>query len=101
MKNSDELDRHLGRAREHREEEPAFFRRLLCATVYAHAPISDDYQKLRLIQFRHPTGFYAVPFFTSEAKAVSAAQSVVKILETTGRELLEANTRCNFNAQPE
>lgn len=89
MISTEELERRFERAREHREEEPAFFRSLLAATVYAHAPLSDDHPRLRLIQFRHPDGFFAVPFFTSEAKAVFAAQSAVRIVTFSGRELLE------------
>ena len=69
-----ELERRLERARTHREEELAFFRCLLDAWVYAHVPLSDDHPRLRLIQFQHPDGFYAVPFFTSEAKAQFAGR---------------------------
>ena len=53
-----ELERRLERARSHREEEPAFFRCLLDAWVYAHVPLSDDHPRVRLVQFRHPDGFY-------------------------------------------
>lgn len=58
------------------------------AIVYVHAPISDDAQTLRLVQFRHPDGFDAIPFFTSLDKAQAASSSAVRILGVSGRELL-------------
>ena len=64
-----DLEAALERARESYEEERAFFRRLLDATVYVHAPVSDDSKTPRLVQFRHPDGFDAIPFFLSLAKA--------------------------------
>lgn len=100
MISTEELERNLERAREHREEEPAFFRCLLRATVYAHAPLSDDHPRLRLIQFRHPDGFFAVPFFTSEAKAVFASQSAARIVELTGRELFETTRGATLMLNP-
>ena len=60
-----ELEARLERSRLDPTEEPAFFRSLLEATVYVHAPVSDDSKHLRLVQFRHPDGFDAIPFFTS------------------------------------
>ncbi len=84
-----ELEARLEHARQNPEEEPEFFRCLLDATVYAHAPISDDRPGLRLIQFKHPDGFDALPFFTSEAKAAVAAGRTARIVTSTGRELFE------------
>lgn len=95
-----ELERLLERAREYRDEEPAFFSLLLEATVYTHAPISDDHSRLRLIQFRHPEGFDAVPFFTSEAKARAVGQGVVRIVQLTGRELLAGTPGATFMLNP-
>ena len=84
-----ELERRLERARVYREEEPAFFRLLLDAWVYTHVPLSDDHPRLRLVQFRHPEGFLAVPLFTSEVKARFAGRGlVVRTVKFTGRELL-------------
>lgn len=82
------------------EEEPAFFRCLLDAWVYAHAPLSDPHSRLRLVQFRHPDGFNAVPFFTSEAKARAAGQAMVRIVKLTGRELLSAAPGATFMLNP-
>ena len=100
MITNEELEIRLERAREHREEEPAFFRGLLEATVYAHAPQSDDNPQLRLIQFRHPDGFDALPFFTSEAKAVAAGQSSVRIIALKGRVLLESTRGATLMLNP-
>ncbi|WP_396614788.1 SseB family protein [Lysobacter soli] len=87
-----DLEAWLERVREHPAEEPAFFRALLDATVHVHAPASDDSGKVRLVQFRHPEGFAAIPFFTSMEKAQIAASPAVRILTLSGRDLL-AGTR--------
>ncbi len=100
MISTEELERRLERVREHRDEEPAFFRSLLEATVYAHAPVSDDHPRLRLIQFQHPDGFSAMPFFTSEAKAVLAAGSAARVVECRGRELLELTRGATLMLNP-
>lgn len=100
MISEQELERRLGLARQHRELEPAFFRCLLEAMVFAHAPVSDDHPRLRLVQFRHPDGFYAVPFFTSEAKARAAGHAVVRIVKFTGRELLSGTPGATFMLNP-
>ena len=84
-----ELERRLDRARTNREEEPAFFQCLLDAWVYAHALVSDDHARLRLLQFRHPDGFHAVPFFTSLEKARPPAGITAKIVPLLGRQFLE------------
>ena len=78
-----ELERSLERARTNREEEQAFFRFLLEAWVYAHVPLNDDHSRLRLVQFRHPEGFLAVPIFTSEAKARFAGRGEVRTVKLT------------------
>lgn len=95
-----DLERRLELARQNRELEPAFFRCLLDAVVYAHAPMSDDHPRLRLIQFRHPDGFYALPFFTSQAKALFAAGSTARLIKLTGRELFEGTPGATFMLNP-
>lgn len=95
-----ELEAWLVRARENPAEEPAFFRRLLDATVYVHAPASDDSGKLRLVQFRHPDGFDAIPFFTSLQKAQIASSSSVRILGLRGRELLAGTVGATLMLDP-
>lgn len=89
---SSDLEAWMERVRDHPAEEPAFFRALLDATVYVHAPASDDSGKVHLVQFRHPEGFDAIPFFTSMEKAQIAASSAVRILNLLGRDLF-ASTR--------
>lgn len=95
-----ELERRLEQARQNRGLEPAFFRCLLDAVVYAHAPVSDDHPRLRLIQFRHPDGFYVVPFFTSQAKALLVAGSTARLIKLTGRELFEGTPGATFMLNP-
>ncbi len=73
---------------EDKQEEAAFFRALLDAIVYAHAPLSDDSRRLRLLQFIRPDGLTVLPFFTDRAKAEFAARSAARIVELTGRQLL-------------
>lgn len=86
------LEACFERVRGNPAQEPVFFRRLLDAAVYVHVPASDDSGKVRLVQFRHPDGFDAIPFFTSLAKAQIAGSSAVRILPLLGRDLL-AGTR--------
>ena len=95
-----ELERLLERARAHGEEEQSFFRCLLDAWVYTHVPLSDDHPRMRLVQFQHPDGFLAVPFFTSEAKAQFAARGAVRIVKAIGRELLAATPGATFMLNP-
>lgn len=95
-----ELERRLERARKNRDEEQAFFRCLLEAWVYAHVPLNDDHSRLRLVQFRHPEGFLAVPFFTSEAKARFAGRGVVRTVKLTGRALLAVTPGATFMLNP-
>lgn len=71
-------------------KEPDFFRALLDATVYAHAPLNDSSERLRLVMFKSPDdGELVVPVFTDEAKAEFAARGNVRIVPLTGRTLLE------------
>lgn len=100
MLTAEELEIRLERAREYREEEPEFFRSLLEAIVYVHAPKSDDHPRLRFIQFRHPDGFNALPFFTSEAKAMAARQSGVRVIALIGRALLEGTRGATLMLNP-
>lgn len=95
-----ELERRLERARTHREEEPAFFRCLLDAKVYTHAPASDDHPRLRLLQFRHPDGFHAIPFFTSIEKARPPTGINAKIIPLRGRQFLELTLGANVMLNP-
>jgi len=69
-------------------EEPAFFRAMLEATLYAHAPLERS-ERLRLVMFKSPDdGEYVVPVFTDEAKAKFAARGNVRVVAMMGRSLL-------------
>jgi len=71
-------------------EEPAFFRALLDATVYAHVPLSDDSGRLRFIQFVRPdNGATVLPFFTDIAKAEAVGRTDAEIVASTGRDFFE------------
>ncbi|WP_018973888.1 SseB family protein [Rudaea cellulosilytica] len=85
----EELERLRERAIERRDEAP-YFRALLDATLYAHAPLSDDTGRVRFIQFPHPdTGKDTLPFFTDVEQAHQAAQGHVKVLAMSGRLFFE------------
>lgn len=100
MLNEVELERLLERVRGHPDEEPAFFRRLLEAQVHAHVPRSDDHPRVRFIQFRHPEGFYAIPFFTSMDKARVAAGHTARIVTLTGQQFLETTRGATMMLNP-
>lgn len=95
-----ELEASFERARDSAAEERAFFKRLMDAIVYVHAPVSDDAQKVRLVQFRHPDGFDAIPFFTSLDKAQAASSTAVRILGVSGRELLTGTRGATLMLNP-
>ncbi|WP_394694829.1 SseB family protein [Pseudoxanthomonas japonensis] len=94
------LEASFERARDSATEELAFFKRLMDAIVYVHAPVSDDARTLRLVQFRHPDGFDAIPFFTSLGKAQVASSAAVKILGVSGRELLTGTRGATLMLNP-
>lgn len=95
-----DLEAALERARGDSDEELAFFKQLMDAMVYVHAPVSDDARTLRLVQFRHPDGFDAIPFFTSLGKAEVASSAIVKILGVSGRDLLEGSRGATLMLNP-
>lgn len=95
-----ELEAWLERARVNPAEEPAFFRRLLDALVHVHVPISDDSGRTRLVQFRHPDGFDAIPFFTAWEKARFASSSAVKIVQVRGRDLFAGTKGATLMMNP-
>lgn len=83
-----DLDRYFELARENHENEQQFFSRLIRAMVYTHAPASDDSKKVRLLQFRHPNGFNAIPFFTTRHRSSRASSSAVRQIHLSCRQLL-------------
>ena len=90
MNSSDSLDDLMEQSIRDSRKEPAFFRTLLDATVYAHAPLNDSSEKLRLVMFKSPDdGELVIPVFTDEAKAEFAARGNVRIVSLTGRTLFD------------
>lgn len=84
------LDSLIEAAAKDPSREPELFRTLLDATMYAHSPIGDKSERLRLVMFKSPDdGSYVVPFFTDKVKAEFAARGNVRLVEGRGRELLE------------
>lgn len=53
---------------------------LINARVYVHVPISDDSKHIRVVQFRHPDGYDAIPFFTTEQRSEKARSKYVRTL---------------------
>lgn len=91
MISSSELDDLMAQSLRDLRKEPAFFRALLDAIVYTHAPLEDESGRSRLVMFKSPDdGEFAIPVFTDEAKALFAAKGNVRIVSMTGRALLEA-----------
>lgn len=90
MNSPDSLDDLMEQSIQDFRKEPTFFRALLDATVYAHAPLNDASERLRLVMFKSPDdGELVVPVFTDEAKAEFAALGNVRIVPLTGRTLFE------------
>lgn len=81
--------------------EPEFFRALLDATLYAHAPLNDDSERLRLVMFTSPADHaLTVPIFTDEAKAEFAARGKVRIVSMPGRLLFEITQGASLTINP-
>lgn len=92
----------LTRAIQNSREEPAFFRALLEAKVYAHVPIHDPVSaRFRFIQFNHPdTGQLMLPFFTDEPRARAATGSTARIVALRGHVFLEATLGATMMLNP-
>jgi len=102
MANARHLTRLLVRAATDPSQEPAFFRALLKATVYAHVPIGDPQGlRLRFIQFPHPeTGQLLLPFFSDLTRARLAAAHAARIVALPGRTLLDATRGATLILNP-
>jgi hypothetical protein len=86
----DELERLMDASVRDAAAEPAFFRALLDATMYAHTPIDPKADRLRFVMFKSPDdGTLVIPVFTDEAKARLAANGKVCLVEVPGRMLFE------------
>lgn len=80
--------------------EPALLRALLGVTLFVHRPLSDDYDRLRLVQFTRPDGVDVIPVFTDAAKAHVAAQGHVAVFGMQGRILFEATRGATLMVNP-
>jgi len=90
MASSTALDTLMEQSIRDFRKEPEFFRALLDAIVYAHAPLNEQSERLRLVMFKSPDdGELVIPVFTDEGKAEFAARGNVRIVSMTGRTLLE------------
>lgn len=94
------IDQLLEQALADKSVEPAFFRALLDATVYAHVPKHDDTGRIRFIQFVTPEGVTALPFFTDESQAQQASSNTVKTVMLSGRQLMEATRGATLMLNP-
>ncbi|MGR4875904.1 SseB family protein [Pseudoxanthomonas sp. LARHCG66] len=92
-------DRFEQGKRSHLNEE-RFFTCLLRARVYVHVPISDDSKNVRLIQFRHPDGFDAIPFFTSSQRALRASSKAVRTVSLPCATLFEQTRGATLMVNP-
>lgn len=80
--------------------EAAFYTHLLQAMVFVHVPVSDDAKSTRLIQFRHPGGFDAIPVFTSAQRCARAASVAVKSVQVPCIELFRATRGATLMINP-
>jgi hypothetical protein len=95
-----QLDALLQQSLKDKTAERAFFRALLDATVYVHAPISDDSRNLRLIQFTRPDGLTVLPFFSNSTQATAATGNAVRVVPLMGRVFLEATRGATLMLNP-
>lgn len=95
-----ELEKLRRRAKEQRDEVP-FFRALLDAAVYAHAPLSDDSGRVRFVQFAHPeTQALLLPFFSDARQAHQASGGQRKVIAMTGRDFFEVTLGATLILNP-
>jgi hypothetical protein len=85
-----ELRRLKQRALADPTREVDYLRALLDATLYAHAPLSDDSGKLHFLMFTRPDGLTVIPLFTELAQAQDAARNAARVVPVQGRQMLEA-----------
>lgn len=95
-----ELEKLRRRAKELKDEVP-FFRALLDAAVYAHAPLSDDSGRVRFIQFAHPeTQALLLPFFSDAQQAHQASGGQRKVIAMMGRDFFEVTLGATLILNP-
>lgn len=84
----------LERLKQHALADPAreadYLRALLDATLYTHAPVSDDSGRPHFLMFTRPDGLTVIPVFTDLAPARDAARNAARVVSLPGRAILEA-----------
>lgn len=95
-----QLERLFEHAHSSHFNEAAFYTHLLQGMVFVHVPVSDDSKNIRLIQFRHPDGFDAIPVFTSAQRCARAASAAVKSLQLPCIELFVATRGATLMINP-
>lgn len=95
-----DLDDLLAASIENPEMEAVYFRALLDADVYVHAPAQAMGPNLKLVTFVSPEGIRVIPVFTDRAKADFASSRLVRIVKLTGRQLFEATPGATFMLNP-
>lgn len=95
-----QLERLFEQAHSSHFNEAVFYTHLLQARVFVHVPVSDDAKSVRLIQFRHPDGFDAIPVFTSAQRCARAASAAVKAIQLPCMELFGATRGATLMINP-
>ena len=101
MTSLDVLNGLLQKAAFSTEDENAFFKAMLDATLYAHVPVKQVRGRVRFIQFVRPdNGQTVLPIFTDRQRATVALRADEAILAMRGRELLELTRGATLMLNP-
>ncbi len=100
MVSESQLDKSFERCQSNYLHETAFYECLVRAQVYVHVPVSDDSANVRLIQFRHPDGFDAIPVFTSFSRCNRAASRAVRALRLPCVQLMNSTRGATLMINP-
>lgn len=95
-----DLDALMAASIENPAMETIFFRALLDADVYVHAPAQPTGPNLSLVTFVAPEGVRVIPVFTDRAKAEFASSHLVRIVKLTGRQLFTVTPGATFMLNP-
>lgn len=101
MTKSQTLDDLMEQSIQDSRREPEFFRALLSAMLYSHAPFKSPSERLHLVLFKSPDDdSLVVPVFTDEAKAELAAQGNVRVVSMLGRTLFDISRGATVMINP-
>ena len=100
MVSESQLDKSFEKCRSNYLHETEFYECLVRAQVYVHVPISDDSPNVRIIQFRHPDGFDAIPVFTSLSRCSRAASRAVRTLRLPCVQLMDSTRGATLMINP-